>query len=364
MAWLLPAAAVAAPFVLPLLPSGPLERTAFHNASFWSWGGGVLAVPPAVDPQWPYHLFASGFTNGCGLNGWTTNSEAIHAVATDPMGPFQLVDVSLPVYQHNVSPMLVNESGRLTFLLWTIGMSPEGRVANCTRLDQAHTAPPPPLQHGAELCELHQSASPYGPWTAVRNASGGLNLLPGGVTNPVGYYNDSTSTMYVVGHNSHNVTLNVAKDWRSGDFGSPQSLFPVVTDGWCAEDPFLWWDAEDGSGSDHAGVWKILFHQYNCSDPHHQQRVGGFAQSTSSDILGGWAVQSNEVPAYSTTVDMDDGSVLTLSRRERPHVYFERTASGRAYPAVLLTGVCPMPTGNTSCFTLSQGIAAPQDLNE
>ena len=50
----------------------PLERQAFHNASMWSWGAGIVHWP--AQPESPgdglFHLFGSGMTNGqCPIDG-------------------------------------------------------------------------------------------------------------------------------------------------------------------------------------------------------------------------------------------------------------------------------------------------------
>ena len=48
-----------------------------------------------------FHLFAAGFVNNCGIGGWETNSQVIHAVGDSPGGPFSFSDVALSPWHHN-----------------------------------------------------------------------------------------------------------------------------------------------------------------------------------------------------------------------------------------------------------------------
>ena len=180
-----PAAAAAAappplPYVMPLLPAALPPGNVYHNASLWSWGGSVIG--PLADGR--YHLYAAAFTEGCGLTAWETNSEVIHAVSATPLGPFAFSDVAIPPYAHNPQAVVHTDG---TILIYTIGMQPEGKPRSCKAAggggggggDGARTGGDPGAgAHGAELIELHYSASPYGPWTQL--------IVPGASYNGVG----------------------------------------------------------------------------------------------------------------------------------------------------------------------------------
>ena len=84
-------------------------------------------------PAGTFHLYASAFSEACGLNAWTTNSEVIHAVGTSAVGPFVFRDVALPVYHHNAQPAVAPDG---TFLIFAIGMDPQGGIANCSASEQ------------------------------------------------------------------------------------------------------------------------------------------------------------------------------------------------------------------------------------
>jgi hypothetical protein len=115
-------------------------------------GGSVLEVPE--DPYYRYHLFVDVFVEDCGLDARTTNSEVAHGVSASPLGPFTFFDVALPVYHHNAAAIRHTDGN---FLLFSIGMSPEGPVVNCTAparaLGGSHAAgAAPPPAHAATAC--------------------------------------------------------------------------------------------------------------------------------------------------------------------------------------------------------------------
>ena len=99
---------------------------------------------------------------------------------------------------------------------------------------------------------------------------------------------------------------------------------------------------------------------YNVSDPAHQFRLGGFAQSTTPSIFSPWIVQGNANPAYTanftTFVSGSSGPTVTttLARRERPKLFFD--APG-AQPSVMYSGVCAAGSGN-DCYTIAAPLAA------
>jgi hypothetical protein len=228
-----------------------------------------------------------------------------------------------------------------TILLYTIGMEPQGAPRNCKKGLQLGAA-----AHGAELIELHYSASPYGPWTQliVPGASyGGRNLFNG--TNPSPWVLPN-GTVVVASHGASVVASTTgAHDWR-GPYAPPEPLFapPGVIK---FEDPFLWFD----SGAD---VWRALLHQYNGSAPHPQFRVGGYAQSRGAELFGAWDVQSEATPAYTTLVPFAGGSARNYTRRERPKLLLD--ASGA--PTVLYSGVCEGTSQGANCYTLGAAVGA------
>ena len=102
-------------------------------------------------------------------------------------GPFNFSDVALPVWQHN--PQVIRHPDG-TYLLFTIGMDPEGKVATCNAAGGALAD----AAHGAELIELHYSASPYGPWTEL--------LVPGAPYNGRNLFSGTNPTPWILPNGS------------------------------------------------------------------------------------------------------------------------------------------------------------------
>jgi hypothetical protein len=342
------ARAAPTPVVIDLLPAPPLNLSTYRNGSWTSWGGSVIHVPE--DPAYAYHLYVAFFTEQCGLGSWTTNSEVVHAVSvSDPLGPYTYSDVAVEVFAHN--PQVTRHTDG-TFLLWTIGMSPQAPESNCTPKADGEgpayttTFRPPPLQHGAELVEQRWSKSPYGPWTPVTTADGSLNLFNG--TNPSPFVLPN-GTVVVASHNNCGLTLSSAANW-TGPYSNPVCVVPYAQypaiSNYTFEDPFLWMDSA-------SQTWRVLLHSYNKTNPHIQFGVGGYAQSLTSDPYGPWTLQDPSTPAYTTAVQFSDGSGETFSRRERPKLLFDATTG---QPTALFTAVCPEPDGDQHCFTLGQNI--------
>ena len=84
--------------LLALLPA-KLD-SGFRPPAASSWGGKV--VKGGRDDE--FHLYAAMFTNHCGLQSWTHNSEVVHAVSSSPTGPYSTVPSERPIlatFAHN-----------------------------------------------------------------------------------------------------------------------------------------------------------------------------------------------------------------------------------------------------------------------
>jgi len=328
------------PWVPALKPAAPLAQQCYLNSTLWSWGGSVAHDPS--DASWPWHVFVSTFVDGCGLDAWTSNSQVLHGVGKSPMGPFQYADVPLPVYHHN--PQVVRHTDG-TWLLYALGMTPQGPIANCSAVPPRHGGPPP-LQHGFELVELWYADSLYGPWTLLSNNTD--FGYPGNIfngTNPSPWVLPDGSVV-VASHGGDPVNGGGLQISRAPNWGGPYTPAVTVLEyDWPAnitfEDPFLWQGAD--------GLWRVLLHQYNSSDTRHQYAVGGYAQSATTDVFGPWQLQPYATPVYTTAVPFADGSQITYARRERPKLVFN---AGTTDPIALITAVCPQ--GTDHCYTLSQ----------
>ena len=303
-----------------------------------------------------FHLFASAFVGGCNLNSWGSNSVAIHAVGTSPLGPFSFVERVLPFYHHNVQPIYAPDG---TLLIFSIGMVPDPAPEKCSATPQDEVS----LSHGFESIEIWSSKTGvYGPWTPLAaGPPNGRNIFNG--TNPSPAFDPSLNgTIYVMSHSSANFTVAKAPSWRgpwTGVVAVP--VFSSNIGDYVGEDPFLWWDGKIANAEGGTGAWRVLYHAYNKSDTRHQVNVGGYAQSAGKDIFGPWITQDpSTAPAYTTSfqeyVQGSTGPTRTtvFSRRERPKLWFD-PKSGE--PAALITGACPIDSSD--CFTTVAPIRQP-----
>jgi len=269
----------------------------------------------------------AAFTHNCGLKAWKKNSQVIHAVSDMATGPFRFLDIALPVWHHN--PQIIRHTDG-TYLIFSIGLSPEPIQENCTKGETGYMQGLGPQ----ELVQLHYASTVYGPWSLL-TVDGNSNLFTG--TNPSPWVNGDGSIV-VGSHNNAGFTVSTAPHWK-GPYTPAKLVFskdPVYN----LEDPFIWFDQS-------VQKWKVLFHQYNSTDPAHQIRVGGYAVSSTTDLFGEWLLQSNETPAYNITVNFQDGSKIDYNRRERPKLLLNTDGT----PAVLYTGVCYR---NDKCYTIAQ----------
>jgi len=331
-------------YVFNLNPAALYTQQAYDNVTFSSWGGNVIQ-----DSNGVYHLFASAMVLQCGLDQWTTNSEVIHATSkTSALGPFSYQDVALPVWHHN--PQIVQDISGL-YLLYSIGMDPEGTVVNCTPASaslssdfNSSTVALPASAHGAELIEVHYSSSLFGPWTPYL-INGSNNLFNG--TNPAPFILRNGS-IAVGSHSGNGFDVALAPSWK-GPYTLYKSVFTWLNET-AGEDPFLWFDYN-------VQKWRVIFHQYNVSDPHDGSLwVGGYAETEDDNILGTWKIQDFRTPVFMLNVSFVNGQDITMYRRERPKLLFDEKQN----PLVLYNGACPpnSTSHHASCFTLAESIAS------
>ena len=108
------------------------------------------------------------------------------------------------------------------------------------------------------------------------------------------------------------------------------------------EDPSLWFDAR--------GNWHVLYHVY-CLLPYAQRHECASGHAFSRDGLD-W-VFSNVQP-YSGLVNFTDGTAITFSTRERPHVVFAPSDAAQSKPIGVVTAVSPQQP-SPACDTCKQG---------
>jgi hypothetical protein len=227
----------------------PSFKGAYRNDSLNSWGGALLHAPE--DTKYPYHMFASGFVEGCGLHAWETNSEIVHLVSTSMDKPFVFSDVALPPWHHGVGAARHTDG---TYLLFTMGTTNSSWVVPCPG---GIPAWPSSQNCSKPACtgfnvRGHSSPSLYGPWTPIKNidpdsAYHGTDILWNAVNPDPSPWVLPNGTVVVVGGG-----LRTAPHWKGPYRSTPGPRYPAANrtaaadprlhgGRAAAEDAYLWY---------------------------------------------------------------------------------------------------------------------------
>jgi hypothetical protein len=336
-------------------------------------------------------MYPSRMTEACGLSAWYTNSEIVHAVADVPTGPYVVVDTAIPRFAHEGVTSVVPGGGIYGTGLhdgtdpWPIRSNGRGggaaaggaplQGATTTATTNTNTAlvmvhagcgnetlpvmtncsggatRGRPTKFQPTVCDqyhvqLSTATSVNGPWTpvaatlrlpnrsVVSNPALSLALWSGNASD-----GGNTTTLLVFKACDEGATwpctmrLGIAKgaapDAVEWTLVAPPGSIPNHGNG--AEDPFLW--------RGRLG-WHILYHGYD--EDGVATGCGGHAFSR--DLVH-WHDSSE--PAYTLSLEYDDGTIDTLARRERPQL----VVSTYGDPLYLTNGVQPS-AANDSTFTL------------
>jgi hypothetical protein len=239
--------------------------------------------------------------------------------------------------------------------------------------------------------------SPFGPWQTVRNSEDGSDhIFTNGNGNPAPYI-FSNGSLIVLANGMH---VWYADHWSGpythvytmpfAEMNANRTDTNQFCDNQCngtrpmcvlvIEDPFIHFDVQ-------ANVWRVLMHQFtycgkgaagngngNANGKSNGQNaytdtfkregskarlwnVGGYARSKSADLFGEWEYDFGK-PSYGGMVEYQDGSDALLDGRERPKIWFNKSAiTGELEPALLINGVRYLPNPNeTDIFTFVQPI--------
>jgi hypothetical protein len=139
---------------------------AYRNHSLNTWGAALLHDQD--NAEYPYHMFASAFVEGCGLHAWETNSQIVHLVSASMEEPFVMHDVALPPWHHGVGAARHTDG---TYLLFTMGTTNASWVVPCPGgipSWPSHQNCSPPVCSGFNV-RGHSSPTLNGPWTPIEN---------------------------------------------------------------------------------------------------------------------------------------------------------------------------------------------------
>jgi hypothetical protein len=275
-----------------LLPAP--KHGGFAMDDYMLWCSSVIKVGDT------YHMFASRWPAALGMNGWSKYSECVRATATNLLGPYTFQEV---VFQkrtnnwdntriHNVK--VVKAGGK--FVLYYINSANQTGYAVSDSVTGPWTRLDKPVIHASNPAPFVKPDGSIYVFCRLRDRAGvnrGVAFTAPGYPGP-----------YLVVANGDN-------------------LLPENCE---LEDPTIWW----------------ANHQYNVLLNDWQGRATGVvkdgAQYFSRDGVH-YRLMTRE-PVFTKTVQYEDGTSETFSRRERPFVY----ANDQGEVIALFTACLP-PTG-------------------
>lgn len=297
--------------VMPTIPESGYNGTAVNMSS---WGGSIMQ-----DDDGSWHMFVAEMANNCGLSSWTTNSQVVHLVADDALGPYVRSEVVVPLFAHNPTVHRVNG----TWLLYHIG---HGDGETQPRVDCSGGITPDsdgPSKHGSPHYTMVRSApSLHGPWTPlggevhINHPESFLRPKSQWTTNPAPWFQGSevwfpyrNPASYWTEGDSHE-RLGMAKGSNAtGPFQDLTPEAPIVP--FAVEDPYLWIDAR--------GNFHMLTHKKDPSVPS-PDRSGSLGHIYSQNGVE-WHASANA--PVSKLIALNDGTSVKVGQLARPQLFIE-----------------------------------------
>ncbi|KKP01519.1 hypothetical protein THAR02_06379 [Trichoderma harzianum] len=342
----------------------PAKRNGGYNLTpegTSSWCSKIIQDPKESDL---YHLFASEFTHGCGLDYWAPYSRIIRAESrTGPAGPYKFAAEVVGTFAHN--PTVVYSPADKEWLLYYIGC-PTNVTDTCQ--SKSFTCGPGNDVNGESGVSV-LSSSDLRKWTFKGQVMQGDNTSDwdADLTNPTAFplYSSScgraestTDGGHCPGHTaamllvyrgcpincggSELINVAFSESGYEGPYKKIESQ-PIFDD--ANEDPFVWRDKR--------GNFHMLLHSL--------EPAGGFGwgpqvgrHAYARNYTGPWTF-GNRTLAFSTYVQYDDGLVTQFNRRERPELYFSN--DGQMTPLLMSTGVQEQNSGQSYSLIVPLGDA-------
>ncbi len=297
-------------------------------------GPSNVALDAPGDSFWDGSLYASRFTNGCGLDSWAHNSECVRATSGTPLGPYGDPVVIVPTLCHNAT---ARRTPGGDVLFYSIGEpATGGEITDC---DGGVTTGTVPSSLNASTCVIEVArasdvAGPFDQLVALTSPILTPLLCP---TNPAPVIEaDESVRMFYRAYASVDTSTHTTQEKlylsHTASWAAPVDQAGTLLFDALAEDPFVWTDAR-------RGTMHVLYN----------------AKFEDANAIGGHAVTPDGVhwtvlpPAYTLEVPFSDSTTHTVARRERPQIFWEDSCHG-----VLLTAVQPDESDDSSYV-----IAAP-----
>ena len=354
----------------------PAEMSAgLQDPHLSTWGGSVLHN--ATDGTW--HMYAAVIENECGLSSWRPNSAIGYANATSPTGPFTLQRIIKPHFAHEPVALRTPEG---LVAIWHIGagageVGPTSNYAwNCTNHCTGHGTHkhaggttfygPTSIIAAAtfDATEWEASELDIGIGSHLEGCStcGDTNpapmLLAGGGVKMM-WRTTSISANDIERHACPGHSCMAMADapawsgpydWSAGQGAARigANVFPAQGPGSSGkthvEDAHMWQTATTSTSAANPGSFHAIFHSDVEADS--KGAAGGHAWSADGVT---WAF--SPLNAFTSVVQLANGSNVTLRQRERLHLVFDEAGA-----IVALTNGVGLLNDCDRVFTFAQAV--------
>lgn len=313
------------------------EKSFLIDADYHNWGGSMIKSEDGK-----YHLFYSRWPKASGHIAWVVQSEIAHAVADDPLGPYNFKDIALPhrgkeywdgMMTHNPTIHKLGDK----YYLYYIGTYGDGKLHYTAKNEKGETIKKINYSHrNNQRIGVAIADHPEGPWKRFdeplidvsddSTASDNLIVVnPSVARRPDGKYllvykaatKDYTKES-LAGPVIHRVAISDSPD---GPFiKQPGIIFDAGDSFFPAEDPYIWYQNDR--------FFAIV------KDMH-----GAFTDKGRALVLFeskeglNWTLADKPLVSK-LQIEKADGSIKKFQRLERPQLYFE---NGK--PAILFVAV-------------------------
>ncbi|GMH60483.1 hypothetical protein TrST_g5668 [Triparma strigata] len=305
-----------------------------ENGRVSSWGGSVLRGDDGK-----YHMFAAEMTHNTGIVVWMSNSRIRHAVSEDGEN-FVSSDVTSPVWGHEPTAARAPTGEYVVFFTANFEEIPCSG-AECknsdngnTVVDEEHCLPDTQCSTYPDLLTyIIYANDPTGPWSEPV-------LIPTGDFGSI----DTNLAPMIMDDGSLIGLGRPPYIWRATNWNDTSTYEVEAVDNTVmGEDPFLYVDPNNNDSSilhglSHAGGWDSR---------------GGHAWS----LDGGKTWKSHEdIASYGSLIEYTDGTAGILTRRERPHLIFDKKGNLQALTNGATLDPCTHPEycDKDYCFTALQ----------
>ena len=282
------------------------------------------------------HLYASAWPVETGFDGWVTHSKIVHAIADNPLGPFQYDGVVLgrqktDAWDRDVAhnPTILEANGK--WYLYYTGNFGDGDFwshRNNQRVGVAVADRPegPFLRSAQPLLPPGRA----GAWDDLLTTNPACARTPDGRFVLVYKAVNSSGAPPKFGPVRHGVAFAASP---AGPFvRHPEPIFPSPDVAFAAEDPFVWC---------REGRFFCIVKDMGRHFSRHERALVLFSSDDGID----WALEKDPV-VVTRTILQTDGTPLGYDRLERPQLFFEK-----GLPVVLHLAAKPWPDSD-ECYSI------------